>query len=146
MKKKQLFVRSIESFREDGTPEHKIEYNLDGEEVRVIEYNKQGQPLSGACGDSVSWRMVDDHTILIEGCCETDDYSPQNLPPWHMHEITSVEVGEGVTGIGARAFSTTLTKARVCHLSTPESFMDTIESMLLWNDDWIASLTNKEGK
>ena len=109
-------------------------------------YDDLGQPISGICGDSVSWRMVDDHTILIEGCCETDDYSPQNLPPWYMHEITTVDVGEGVTGIGARAFSTTLTKAHVSHLSTPESFVDTIESMLLWNDNWIATLTNKEDK
>lgn len=99
-----------------------------------MQHDDLEQPLAGIGGDCVSWHMVDDHTILIKGCGETDDYIPHNLPPWYMHKITAGEIGEGITGIGIRAFSAFYTKARVSHLSTPASFTYTIDSLIMWDD------------
>lgn len=145
-KNMQFFVSSVETFRDDGSPESKTEYNLDGEVTHVFTYDEHGNPLSGVCGDCMSWRMLDANTIQFEGVGEMDDYGPDRLPPWHMHEITTVEIEDGVFGVGRNAFSRHLTNARIRHVSTPASFLDEIEALCLFDEDLISSIHNKEDK
>lgn len=45
-KNMQLFVSSVETFRDDGTRESKTEYNLDGKMTHVFTYDERGNPLS----------------------------------------------------------------------------------------------------
>ena len=47
-KNMQLFVSSVETFRDDGTRESKTEYNLDGKMTHVFTYDEQGHPLPHA--------------------------------------------------------------------------------------------------
>ena len=42
----RLFVSSIETFRDDGTPESKTEYDIAGNVSHVITYDEHGHPLS----------------------------------------------------------------------------------------------------
>lgn len=140
----RLFVSSVETFRDDGTPESKTEYNLDGEVTRVFTCDEHGNPTSGVCGDCMSWRMLDANTIQFEGFGEMDDYGPDCLPPWHMHEITTIEIEDGVLGIGRNAFSRSLTNACVKHVSIPESFIDKLEALYFFDDELISAIHNKE--
>lgn len=57
----RLIVSGVETFRDNGMLESKAEYNFDDGTIPVITYNEFGQPLSGICGDCISWRMGPHH-------------------------------------------------------------------------------------
>jgi len=62
---------------------------------------------SGTCGESLTWELNDDCTILtISGTGEMDDYSSYTYAPWHAYydEIKTVVLNEGITKIGDWAF------------------------------------------
>lgn len=44
----RLFASSVETFRDDGTPESKTEYNRGGDIVRITTYDEHGHPLAYA--------------------------------------------------------------------------------------------------
>ena len=87
-KKRQLFVSSVETFRDGGTPKAKTRYDRHGNVVGTTHYDEKGHPLSGICGDFMKWEMLDSHTIKISGNGDMDDFTTMASPPWQMHEIT----------------------------------------------------------
>lgn len=59
--------------------------------------------VGGTCGNNLRWTYKDGIlTISGEGKMKDYKYSPA---PWAASAITTVKIGEGVTGIGSRAFS-----------------------------------------
>lgn len=117
----ELRVSSIESFWPNGKPKSKTKYDSHEKEAYTINYDEQGRPLNGVCGDFMNWEMIDCSTIKITGDGDMDDFSTRVLPPWHEHEITSVIVGEGVESIGKYAFSAVITNAHINNVELPES-------------------------
>ena len=69
------------------------------------------QPLSnvidsGTCGDGLTWTLIDDDKLIIEGTGDMYNYSQNALSPWNAYRemITTVTLSEGVTSIGDYAF------------------------------------------
>ena len=60
---------------------------------------------AGTCGDAVSWRLMTDGTLLINGTGAMTDYSVSSSPWRNRTDILAVEVDGGVTHIGDNAFS-----------------------------------------
>ena len=62
---------------------------------------------SGTCGDALTWKLTDDGLLTISGTGAMDDYTRYRYAPWYAYrsQIDSVMIGEGVTSIGAYAFS-----------------------------------------
>ncbi len=62
---------------------------------------------SGTCGDNLTWVLDDTGTLTISGTGEMEDYTNSNRAPWfdNNFNITEVVIDDGVTSIGARAFS-----------------------------------------
>lgn len=79
-KKQQLFVSSVETFRDDGTPESKTRYDREGNVAHKVLFDKAGRPLSGICGDFMRWEMVDSHTIKVSGDGNMDNFTT-TAPP-----------------------------------------------------------------
>lgn len=117
----ELRVSSIESFWPNGNQKSKTKFDAHEKEAYTINYDEQGRPLNGVCGDFMTWQMIDSNTIKITGDGDMDDFSSHVLPPWHEHEITSVIVGEGVKSIGKYAFSAVITNASVNKVKLPAS-------------------------
>ena len=78
----------------------------------VIRYPGAGifanPPLSGSCGNSVTWR-VDDSQLTISGSGDMEDYSEPNGSghPWYRSrsQIRRVMIEDGITRIGDNAFN-----------------------------------------
>ena len=63
---------------------------------------------SGICGDNLTWKLTDDGELTIEGEGAMFDFQQDaNRPSWddYQSSIKSVTIKEGVTSIGAWAFS-----------------------------------------
>ena len=62
--------------------------------------------LSGSCGANLTY-TIDGTVMTISGTGEMDGYSSSELPPWvaYDHFITKLVIENGVTSIGANAFS-----------------------------------------
>lgn len=60
----------------------------------------------GTCGDNVTWEFDGTH-LIISGFGSMNDYSTSNTTPWDLWElsISGVIINEGVTSVGAYAFS-----------------------------------------
>ena len=65
-------------------------------------------PLSGICGDSATWKF-DDGVMTISGLGRMYDYGAAEYQPWYAYrsQIHTVIVAEGITMLGAFAFSDT---------------------------------------
>ena len=64
--------------------------------------------LGGRCGEHATWRIVAG-TLYIEGNGDINDYTPTRNPaPWtaNADQITSIHIGDGITGVGTYAFFT----------------------------------------
>ncbi len=61
----------------------------------------------GAQGDNLTWVLTDDGTLTISGTGAMADWSRQNYAPWYPYcqKIEHVVIEDGVTTIGANAFS-----------------------------------------
>ena len=61
----------------------------------------------GAHGDNLTWALADNGDLIITGNGEMLDYSGADTVPWHAYSssILSLKLTEGVTNIGAFAFS-----------------------------------------
>ena len=71
-------------------------------------------PMSGKCGENVTWKLDDDGTLTISGTGEMTDYQPKATtgpyvgvdtgfpaPPWYLREdIKKVIFSDGITHIG----------------------------------------------
>ncbi len=60
---------------------------------------------SGTCGDNLTWSLSSDYVLTISGTGEMDDYS-WGSSPWYSyaHNITAIEIEDGITHIGDFAF------------------------------------------
>ena len=72
---------------------------------------------SGTCGENLTWTLDNAGTITISGTGPMDDYSDEENELWfpYRDSIKAVMIGEGVTSIGAYAFSgcTALTSVNI---------------------------------
>ncbi|MBO5370201.1 MAG: leucine-rich repeat domain-containing protein, partial [Clostridia bacterium] len=68
----------------------------------VIHFARPG----GVCGESLTWELAEDGTLIISGTGAMTNWSSAASLPWYEYisEITSVEIKEGVTSIGHYAF------------------------------------------
>ena len=72
--------------------------------------NAEGHPFEplpgGACGDGVTWVLVDD-TLIISGTGEMTDYAGSAAVPWvsYRNLIKSVVIKDGVTSVGKYSFN-----------------------------------------
>ena len=63
-------------------------------------------PTSGICGISVNWELSGEGKLTITGTGEMFDFREGRPAPWQesRDRILELEIGEGVTSIGSRAF------------------------------------------
>lgn len=74
--------------------------------VTNTEYRSVSYALSGFCGDNLAY-YIDGTVMTICGTGAMDSYYAQEMPPWlaYDHFITKLIIEDGVTSIGANAFS-----------------------------------------
>ncbi|MBR5806848.1 MAG: leucine-rich repeat protein [Oscillospiraceae bacterium] len=82
--------------------------------VKVDEY-----PITGECGDNLTWTLAEDGTLTISGTGEMYNYDSDTVP-WYSYKdnIIKVVVEEGVTSIGASAFAEC---KQITEVSLPDS-------------------------
>ena len=83
----------------------------------------EGYPTSGTCGDNLTWEIYESgsyYSLEILGIGEMDDYSWENPSPWMAlsDRLNAIEIGSGVTSIGAYAF---VDCANLADVTIPES-------------------------
>ncbi len=80
-------------------------YTADGDATLYAQWLKID--ASGDCGTGVTYSLTEDGVLTISGTGAMADYASANASPWYSNRksITRIEVGEGVTHIGNRAFS-----------------------------------------
>ena len=61
----------------------------------------------GTCGQGVTWVLTEDGTLTVSGNGAMDDYPGSDFRPWvnFDSQIYSVVINDGVTCVGAKAFS-----------------------------------------
>ena len=67
-----------------------------------------GNGLTGYCGTNAIWVFdVDSNQLTIFGTGAMENYSPNSLCPWHKYRkiIKTAKISDGITSIGANAFS-----------------------------------------
>ena len=62
-------------------------------------------PLTGKCGDNISYTFVETGVIVISGTGEMEDYDNNSSPFYNNGSIKKVIVSDGITSIGEYAFS-----------------------------------------
>ncbi len=69
--------------------------------------NSMAQVASGTCGDDITWELTAEGELVIEGTGEMYNYSNNSVAPWNSYRgsIKSVNIKDGVTGIGSWAFA-----------------------------------------
>ena len=74
--------------------------------VTNTDYTAVSYALSGFCGDNLAY-YIEGTVMTICGTGEMDSYSAREMPPWvaYDHFITKLIIEDGVTSIGANAFS-----------------------------------------
>ena len=60
---------------------------------------------SGTCGSGVAWALDNDGTLTIDGSGQIRDYSETDPAPWKGTAVKKLVIGEGVTAVGAYAFT-----------------------------------------
>lgn len=79
----------------------------------------------GTCGDSLTWVLDDSGTLTVSGEGEMTGWTSASATPWYSYRdfITAVVLEDGVTSVGAYAFSglTNLTSATLPSLSYIDS-------------------------
>ena len=91
---------------------------VDGEEISGNTFTVTGDhtvtattkilPVAeGTCGDSAQWRFYGDGELIITGSGDMYGYTNTSDTPWYEYisDITAVTVEDGITSVGARAFT-----------------------------------------
>ena len=60
---------------------------------------------SGTCGSGVAWALDNDGTLTITGSGQIRDYSIYDPAPWKGTAVKELVISEGVTAVGACAFT-----------------------------------------
>ena len=74
----------------------------------VVKGEPQHTETSGACGDNLTWALdLASGVLTISGSGDMYDYTNSDAAPWYSNKdsIKTVVINEGVTSIGAFAFS-----------------------------------------
>ena len=78
---------------------------------------KTRDPYSGSCGKDLQWQLDDQGTLKVTGTGNMKHYASPTDTPWYEMRpfIRAVEIGEGVTSIGAYGFAacSNLTKVTI---------------------------------
>jgi len=63
-------------------------------------------PITGICGENLTWVLTEDGTLTISGTGDMNDYTYSAPAPWYAYveQIVAVVVEEGVTSLGNSAF------------------------------------------
>ena len=83
-----------------------------GEEQTIVELPVMNTLASGMCGEKVSWLLTEDGTLMIAGIGAMDGSLADAIAPY-KDGVTTVIVGNGVTGVGAGAFASCTALERV---------------------------------
>lgn len=90
-----------------GLSEHEVQYFSISMEPLEKEAQEQENTLSGKCGDNLTWTLKNG-VLTISGTGDMYDYDLTTFAfaPWYEYhdQITSLEIGPGVTSIGDYAF------------------------------------------
>ncbi len=96
-----------------GFPENTIIRGPEGSTAQTYaeQFGYAFQPISGACGEGLTWTLSDQGVMTISGAGPMTDYvwlddEGKNTTPWWdvKDDITSVVIQEGVTTVGDHAF------------------------------------------
>ncbi len=61
-------------------------------------------PVTGTCGDNLTWYYFSDGTLYLDGTGDMYDYA-YGTAPWHNFPVNKVVLPNGLTSIGASAFA-----------------------------------------
>lgn len=89
----------------------------------TITWEPYGVTAFGTCGESLTWMLTDEGTLIISGTGEMTNYS-EGTAPWYTNrtKILRVNVRSGVTNIGSHAFYN-------CFKMTEAQLPDTLTSI-----------------
>ena len=93
--------------------------SVTGDATYIAKWTEEATIASGYCGDAVMWKLYETGELKIYGTGEMTNYSSNDSRPWHdyVSQISSVEIEDGVTSIGDRAFAT----STVVSVTIPDS-------------------------
>ena len=83
--------------------------HIDEDEDLICDFCKTsvetGIMAAGKCGDNMSWRIMDDYTLFIDGTGEMYSFAKESAP-WYSYaeNLTDAFVSDGITSIGDYAF------------------------------------------
>ena len=86
----------------------KYEYCLNGCGTLNPDYDDSYYDENGICSNDVMWKYNSrSKKLLVYGEGEIPDYNTFKKAPWYefRHELATVEIAEGITTVGANAFS-----------------------------------------
>lgn len=74
--------------------------------LAIISHAVEALPVSGICGDELTWEIDEGGTLTISGRGDMPEWYGSSEPPWddYSWDVTSVVVEEGVTSLGNYAF------------------------------------------
>lgn len=73
----------------------------------TVQAGAAGYSGTGSCGEDLTWSIAD-RVLTIRGTGEMDDHAYEGepgMPGWDIYSFTKIVIEEGVTSIGACAFS-----------------------------------------
>ena len=98
-----LYVHNVETYKNDASWRNKFK------EIQKIDgssYEEEEEELGGTCGTNVKWTYKGGVLTISGDGAMNDFYNYWGEAPWHEYvkDITSIEIEEGITHIGDRAF------------------------------------------
>ena len=81
-------------------------FDAEGNELSSVSLLADNIVASGTCGDNLTWVLDDVGLLTISGNGQMYDYSSRSKASWYEYNesITAVNIGNGVSSIGAWAF------------------------------------------
>ncbi|MCD8148252.1 MAG: leucine-rich repeat protein [Clostridiales bacterium] len=106
---KALTVTILDTEIDSGSDDSKDDEDEDGGTGSGDSSGDEGSSTavaSGTCGDSLTWVLGSNGTLIISGTGAMKDWSKASSVPWYdyIDSITSVSISENVTSIGDYAF------------------------------------------
>ncbi|MDO4650429.1 MAG: leucine-rich repeat protein [Eubacteriales bacterium] len=113
----ELLIEAADSFpeeaeavlSEEGNEAAREDLLVSGSDDAVEEVGdyEEADTEEGSCGDNLTWQVTVDHVLKISGTGDMRGFSGASEVPWKdaKDTILAVEMEEGMTSIGAYAFS-----------------------------------------
>lgn len=91
----------------------------------ISEGNSSVFPVSGTCGENLTWTIDEEGVLTISGSGDMTDYGQyaEDFAPWYVYrlKITGLVLEEGITSIGEFAFDGL---SYVTNATVPEGVLD----------------------